>query len=166
MTQSKLGEAKAGVTYKKTADGVAASTYLNYGQNIHMKMGADYQATPMVANLNMDIKTNPIKANGQISVKQPSLRSWDVKSKFDFGNNNNAEMTLISTFDPSVEKFDVYADAKIHAIGYDVVMKANSDKGITALFQMNVMRGQEKMSEVNVDITNQMKTKYAKIVFA
>ena len=55
MTQSKLGEAKAGVTYQKSSKSVAASTYLGYGENKIILDGV-YQATPIAANIKMDIK--------------------------------------------------------------------------------------------------------------
>ena len=164
MTQSKLGEAKAGVTYQKSSKSVAASTYLGYGENKIILDGV-YQATPIAANIKMDINTTPIKANGQLTIKSPSARAFDVKSHFEFGNKHRAELTWASTFNSLVEHT---VDAKIHVTGtpvYDVILKANNDKGVNALYQMTVMQGGKQLSEVKLDITNEMKTKHAKIVF-
>ena len=164
MTQSKLGEAKAGVSYQKSSKSVAASTYLGYGENKIILDGV-YQATPIAANIKMDINTTPIKANGQLTIKSPSARAFDVKSHFEFGNKHRAELTWASTFNSMVEHT---VDAKIHVTGhqvYDVILKANNDKGVNALYQMTVMQGEKQLSEVKLDITNEMKTKHAKIVF-
>jgi hypothetical protein len=163
VTQTKLGEAKAGLSYKR---GLNSHIELNFGENT-VKLSGEYaadQGNGKTGIVNVLIDTTIVKANGVIQVIGNDARKLHVESHLDVANNRHFQLKLDTNV---ISLIDHRVEAKVQVTPYEVALTASNspNEGMNAFYNMKLTKSKKEISNVELTIDNKLKAKHAKFTF-